>query len=111
TPAVIGAVVVLGGGGAAVAVFGGGGKGTRQVAPSVRADPASRPADTGGARTASGPSRRETGAVRIGAHTTAIDPTKAGVILDALIDRPPGGILDSAQLVYNAAGAGQKASA
>src|SRR5207249_2514696 len=77
TPAVIGAVVVLGGGGAAVAVFGGGGKGTRQVAPSVRADTASRRADTGGARTAGGPSRRETGAARIGAHRTAIDPTKA----------------------------------
>src|SRR5207247_339000 len=76
TPAVIGAVVVLGGGGAAVAVFGGGGKGTRQVAPSVRADTATRPADTGGARTASGPSRRETGAVRDGAHPAAIDATK-----------------------------------
>ncbi len=108
TPAVIGAVVVLGGGGAAVAVFGGGGKGTRQVAPSVRADTASRRADTGGARTASGPSRRETGGARIGARTTAIDPTKAGVILDALIDRPPAVILDSAQLVYNAAGVGQR---
>src|SRR5437879_7072340 len=74
TPAVIGAMVVLGGGGAAVAVFGGGGKGTRQLAPSVRADTASRRADTGGAGTARRPCRRGTGAGRSGAHTTAIDP-------------------------------------
>ena len=99
-PVVVGAVVVLGGGGAAVAVFGGGGKGTRQVAPSMQADTATR--------LASGPSRREAGGGRIGAHATGIDPAKAGDILDALIDRPSAVILDSAPLVYNAAGVGQK---
>src|SRR3989475_12150851 len=86
TPAVIGAVVVLGGGGAAVAMFGGGGKGTRQVAPSVRADTASRRADTRGARTGNGPSPRRTGGARLRARPAAVRPHEGGGRLARVLD-------------------------
>jgi len=94
-PVVVGAVIVLGGAGAAL-VFKGGGKRADGATPAdtLPHAVASPPPDTGRSRARPAPPVTRAG----------FDPARAGDLLDALIERPSGEILDSALVIYNTPG-------
>jgi serine/threonine-protein kinase len=119
-PLLVGVIVVLGLGGGAWAIFGRPASTptpadtTRlsavlpdstkmvQAADTTHPAPATHPANPGQHTTRD--TLRTTPGPLGGSNATGIDPSKAGDILEALIDQPAGIIVDSAQRVYNTAG-------